>query len=69
MGLETMSTTTRDISIEVVALGNSLFFNAGCNEHCTSVFSLTLKKIWPRSILSFSRKTHTLIPKNGVVEG
>jgi len=26
------------------------------------------KKIWRRFVLSFSRKTHTLIPKNDVTE-
>jgi len=32
------------------------------------VFSLNLKKIWRRSVLSFSRKTQILIPKNDVTE-
>jgi len=35
----------------------SVIFSTGCNE----VFS-------PRPVLSFSRKTHTLIPKNDVTE-
>jgi len=44
-----------------------MLFNVGCNEQCF----LNPKKIWHRTVLSFSRKTqktHTLIPKNDVTE-
>jgi len=42
------------------------FFNAGCNQQLFSLKSW--KKIWCRSVLLFSKKMHTLIPKNDITE-